>query len=57
MHLAESLEEAHEMVKKLFSAKLKRKPEPYFEKEYYDKLPELFDKVILRNEADRGSGE
>lgn len=57
VHLAESLEEAHEMVKKLFSAKLKRKLEPYFEKEYYDKLPELFDKVMLRNEADRGSGE
>lgn len=46
--LAGSLDEACEMCKKIYNSDRTHKLEPYFEKEYYDKLPAIFEEKILK---------
>ena len=41
VYLADSLDEAEVLARELLNKKLSNKLEPYFEREYYDKLPEL----------------
>ena len=46
VYLAETLDEAYELAKKLLSASLTNRLLPYFEKNYYDKLPAILEKTI-----------
>lgn len=39
---ADSLESAYEIAERIYRKQLTNEPEPYFEKEYYDKLPAVF---------------
>ncbi len=45
VHLASDLNDAYEKAKELYNKQLSHKLEPYFEKNYYDKLPEIFEKM------------
>ena len=42
VYVADSLDEAYELVKEVFAKSLSHKLKPFFETEYYDKLPALF---------------
>lgn len=44
VYLAEDLNQAYEIAKALYTKELNHKLEPYFEKEYYEKLPTLLKK-------------
>jgi exopolysaccharide biosynthesis predicted pyruvyltransferase EpsI len=44
--VAENLEDAYEIAKKVIETGSSHTLQPYFEKEYYDKLPEIFEKEI-----------
>lgn len=44
--LADSLVQAYDMAKKLYSRNLTYKLLPYFEREYYDKLPSIFAELV-----------
>lgn len=48
VYVAESLDEAYEIAKSVLNKKLINKLPPYFETNYYDKLPEIFDKAIRK---------
>jgi hypothetical protein len=43
--LAEDLEEVYVLAQEILSKQINYELEPYFEKEYYDKLPELFEEM------------
>lgn len=45
VYLAENLDDAYELVQYIFSRELKYRLYPYFEKEYYEKLPKLFEEI------------
>ena len=45
VYLADSLEEAVQIVKEIYNKKFDHKLEPYFQKEYYDKLPDIFKNI------------
>ena len=44
--LADSLVQAYDMAKKLYSRNLTYKLLPYFEREYYDKVPSIFAELV-----------
>lgn len=46
VHLADSLEEAYEITTKMVGKDIGHRLKPYFENEYYDKLPEKFDRML-----------
>lgn len=48
VHVASDLDDAFRLAKETLQKSLSHKLEPYFEKEYYDKLPKLFEQVRLR---------
>lgn len=43
VYLADDLEDAYQLANKIYEKQLTHKLEPYFEREYYDKLPALFE--------------
>lgn len=45
VYLAEDLDDAFKLAKEILSKNLSHKIDPYFEREYYDKLPELFERI------------
>ena len=47
--LADSLEEACELAKQLHDAPPQYRLSPYFEEQYYDKLPALFEELTKDN--------
>lgn len=48
VRVADSLDEAYEIVKELYAKDLARCLPPYFETEYYDKLPEMFKNAVQK---------
>ena len=46
VYIADDLDDAFNIAKKLYVKEFKYKLNPYFEKEYYDKLPSLFEKEV-----------
>ena len=46
VYVANSLDEAYEIAKSVLNKKLTNNLSPYFETNYYDKLPEIFSKEI-----------
>ncbi len=48
VYVAESLDEAYEMATKLLKTDLDHSLPPYFEENYYDRLPEIFNEKISR---------
>ena len=46
VYLADSLDEAYMFVEHVLNKPLDHKLYPYFEKEYYDKLPQIFDQTV-----------
>ena len=48
VYVADSLDEAYEIAKSVLKKELTNKLPPYFETNYYDKLPEIFSKEIRK---------
>lgn len=46
VYLAENLEEAYQLVKKIYSRERYETLKPYFEENYYDKLPAMFEEMV-----------
>jgi hypothetical protein len=44
--VADSLEDAYKLVEQILRKPLDHNLQPYFEKEYYDKLPEIFEQAL-----------
>ena len=48
VYLADNLEQAYSLAKEIMSKSLNYKLTPFFEQEYYDKLPEIFKNATMR---------
>ena len=46
VYLAENLDDAYRLAKEIYNKKLEYCLKPFFEKEYYDKLPEMFEDEV-----------
>jgi len=46
VYVADSLEDAYKLVEQILRKPLDHNLQPYFEKEYYDKLPEIFEQAL-----------
>lgn len=52
VYVANSLEHAYELAKVLYHARISHKLQPYFETNYYDRLPDLFAQIAAKDSTD-----